>query len=118
MRSFCWSIALACTALAPVAAAPPAGAPQAAVWRAQSVEFSYPGRTVRYSCDGLREKLRAILLELGARRDLSIGADGCDHRAPRLTLEFSTPVLPPPESKARDAADPAAVDARYEMFLL
>lgn len=117
MRSLLWSITLGCSPLL-AAAAPPAGAPQAAVWRAQSVAFSYPGRTVRYSCDGLKEKLRAILLELGARRDLSVGDAGCDHRAPRLTLEFSTPVPPQADLKARNTADLAAVDARYEVFLL
>ena len=118
MRSQWWLIALGCGPLLPALAKPPDAGPQAAVWRAQSVAFSYPGRTVRYSCEGLREKLRAVLLELGARRDLSIGAEGCDHRAPRLTLEFSTPVTPQPEMKARDTADLAAVDARYELFLL
>lgn len=118
MRSLWWSIALACLPLAAAPAGAVDGAAQAAVWRAQSVVFSYPGRTMRYSCDGLREKLRAILLELGARRDLRIRAGGCDQRAPRLTLEFSTPMPPQPQLKAGDGADLTAVDARYEMFLL
>ena len=39
-----------------------------AVWKEQHLRFYYLGRTSRYSCDGLRDKVRAMLLELGARR--------------------------------------------------
>lgn len=94
------------------------GAPQPAVWREQHVPFAYPGRTVRYSCEGLREKLRGILLELGARRDLTVDTEGCDHRAPRLALTFSVPVLPTGDMKPQGGADLSAVDARFERFLL
>src|ERR1700744_889919 len=96
MHSAWWIFATGWCALLPATAAvpPQPGAPQAAVWREQRLDFAYPGRTVRYSCDGLREKLRGILLELGARRDLSVDAAGCDQHAPHLKLEFSTPVLP------------------------
>ena len=38
-----------------------------AVWKEQRFDFFYVGRTARYSCGGLRDKMRALLLELGAR---------------------------------------------------
>src|SRR5258707_1357737 len=120
MHSAWWITAAGWCALLPAAAAVPplAGAPQPAVWRAQRLDFSYPGRTVRHSCDGLREKLRGILLELGARRDLVIDAQECDQRAPHLKLKFSTPVLPAADLKPLDATDLSAADARFESFLL
>lgn len=48
-----------------------------AVWTAKQLNFTYLGFTSRYSCDGLRDKVRGILLKLGARKDLSIYAIGC-----------------------------------------
>src|ERR1700675_27916 len=83
----------------------PAGAesgdPIAAVWKEQHLEFFYMGRTSRYSCDGLRDKVRAMLLDLGARRDLKISAVGCgdsgqmrhNSPAPSLNITFSAPAL-------------------------
>src|ERR1019366_9472143 len=49
-----------------------------AVWKEQHVSFFYTGRTTRYSCNGLRDKMRAMLLDLGARRDLKIVPLGCE----------------------------------------
>ena len=53
------------------------GAPIAAVWKEQHLNFFYMGRTSRYSCEGLRDKVRAMLLDLGARRDIRVTALGC-----------------------------------------
>ncbi len=38
------------------------GNPLPAVWKEQRLNFFYMGRTSRYSCDGLRDKMRALLL--------------------------------------------------------
>jgi hypothetical protein len=112
-------------AAGPTVAPPaPAGNPRAAVWKDQRVEFLYVGRTSRYSCDGLRDKVRAMLLDLGARRDLSIVAVGCggyDRRAAgpaglRLKIEFSSPALPEPRAKPVRDGDLAALDARFQPF--
>jgi hypothetical protein len=70
---------------APVNGAAANNAPVNAVWRERHVAFAYRGRTARYSCDGLREKVRAMLLDLGARRDLKVVALGCG--AERVGLE-------------------------------
>ena len=50
-----------CAAAPPPSAAPTpvTGVPLAAVWREQHLDFYYMGRTSRYSCDGLRDKVRA-----------------------------------------------------------
>jgi hypothetical protein len=98
-----------------------------AVWKEQHVDFAYVGRTSRYSCDGIRDKLRAILMDLGARRDLRAVAVGCDdfgnHRRPdnanpSVSLVFSAPAVPDPAAKPLHAGDLAALDARYEAFTI
>ena len=69
------------------------GDPVPAVWKEQHLSFTYTGRTSRYSCDGLREKVRALLLDLGARRDLQIAAIGCEPTASLVPLAYSGPSL-------------------------
>jgi hypothetical protein len=96
-----------------------------AVWKEQHLRFYYLGRTSRYSCDGLRDKVRAMLLELGARRDLTITALGCEDTAaqirraapgPSLSMVFSSPALPDPAGRPLHAGDLSRVDARFEAF--
>ncbi len=125
--------AQACTAATPQPAAPqPAapipvtGEPLAAVWREQHLDFYYMGRTSRYSCDGLRDKVRAMLLDLGARRDLKIAAIGCEGSgptrvnspAPSLNITFSAPALPDSSAKPLHDGDLSATDARFESFTI
>jgi hypothetical protein len=102
-------------------------APLAAVWKEQHFSFFYMGRTSRYSCSGLRDKVRALLLELGARRDLSLTPLGCeepDSRArlgsegPSLNIAFFAPALPQASPKTPHPAEQAAVDARFESFTI
>jgi hypothetical protein len=102
-----------------------AGIPIAAVWKEQHLNFFYMGRTSRYSCEGLRDKVRAMLLDLGARRDIRVTALGCDDAAargrpgslgPSLNIVVSTPALPDTSAKPLHPGDLAAVYARYEPF--
>lgn len=110
----------------PVWAADPVGSPLQAVWKEQHLEFSYLGRTARYSCQGLRDKMTSLLLDLGARRDLKVSLLGCDESAPlgrgylgpRLSLVFSSPALPDASAKPLHSGDLEAVDAHYEPFTL
>jgi hypothetical protein len=53
------------------------GVPIRAVWKEHRVEFTYLGRTSSYSCDGLIDKVRAIMTTLGARARLHIVGVGC-----------------------------------------
>jgi hypothetical protein len=111
------------------AADPAVGSPFQAVWKEQHLEFAYVGRTARYSCQGLREKMRSLLLDLGARRDLQVSLYACDESetlrsirreyiGPRLSLVFSTPALPDASAKPLHAGDLLPVNARYEPFTL
>jgi hypothetical protein len=134
----CMSLAVmaaqTCAAATPQAAAiqpaaPPGivtGVPMAAVWREQHLDFFYVGRTSRYTCDGLRDKVRAMLLDLGARRDLKIAAIGCEDTgqmrarssAPSLNITFSAPALPDRTVKPLHEGDLSATDARFESFTI
>jgi hypothetical protein len=108
-------------------AAAETGDPVAAVWKEQRLTFTYMGRTSRYSCDGLRDKMLALLMDLGARRDLKIARVGCfedrpstrpAYLSPSLAVVFSSPALPDPTAQPLHAGDLAAVDARFEPFTL
>ena len=103
------------------------GNPLPAVWKEQHLNFTYTGRTSRYSCDGLREKVRALLLDLGARRDLQIAAIGCEPTAslvplaysgPSLNIVVSLPALPDAAAKPLHPGDLTAVNARFETFTI
>jgi hypothetical protein len=102
------------------------GKPVSAVWKEQRMDFSYMGRTARYSCEGLRDKMRSLLLDLGARRDLKVSLLGCNESAPlrqgylgpRLSIVFSSPALPDAAAQPLHAGDLSAVEARYESFTL
>jgi hypothetical protein len=74
------AVAVSVPALA--AEPPPIGGPVHAVWTPKNYTFTFHGFTAHYSCDGLRDKMRTILLRLGARSDLSVVARGCGGREP------------------------------------
>jgi hypothetical protein len=127
MRAFWVSAGVGLLFALPLRAADPVvGGPFPAVWKEQHLEFSYMGRTARYSCQGLRDKMRSLLLDLGARRDLQVALLGCNESAPlgrgyigpRLSLIFSSPALPDASAKPLHSGDLAAVDAHYEPFTL
>lgn len=56
----------------------PSGPPFAAVWQRHQTTINYFGLTALYSCDSLEDKVRTLLLYLGARPDLKVQQLGCD----------------------------------------
>src|SRR6202167_207390 len=104
-----------------------AGIPIAAVWKEQHLNFFHMGRTSRYSCEGLRDNVRAMLLDLGARRDIRVttprSVDAAartrsDSPGPSLNIVVSTPALPDASARPLRPGDLAAVDARFETFTI
>jgi hypothetical protein len=61
----------------PPASGSSSAGPDSAVWVPKEFTFTYQGFTALYSCDGLRDKMRRVLLELGARPDLEVSNYGC-----------------------------------------
>ena len=55
-----------------------AAAAPAARWVERKFNYTYMGFTTHYSCDGLRDNVRDVLLALGARKsDLKVRSMGC-----------------------------------------
>lgn len=93
--------------------APPADTPTVtAVWQHRSFGFNYFGITALYSCDALEANIRALLLHLGARKDVKVSARGCPYgpsapsRSAILATDFYT--LAPADD------DREAVQAHWE----
>jgi len=59
------------------AAAPESAATVSAVWVERQVNFTYMPITGYYSCEGLRNKVRWVLEQLGARPDFAVRTRGC-----------------------------------------
>jgi hypothetical protein len=84
---------------------------QPAVWAQKEFKFIYQGFTTKYSCDGLRDKVREILLTLGARKDMKLNPWGCGTPSgvpdPFPGVEVKMSVLVPADSATATAAEPA-----------
>jgi hypothetical protein len=85
---------------------------QPARWAQRKINFVYLGFTTHYSCEGLTDKVRRVLLELGARKsDMHVHEAGCTARAgepvpfPGVQGTFSVlePVAPAEASSASGA---------------
>jgi hypothetical protein len=70
------ALSLPVCAAAAESPAPPADAPPA-VWARKELNFVFLGFTTHYSCDGLRDKIRHVLEELGARAGFEVDYSGC-----------------------------------------
>ncbi len=72
-----WCGSPAKCAAAESAAPAPAGNIVSGTWQHRKVTFNYFGFTSSYTCDGLADHVRQILVHIGARRDAKVYADGC-----------------------------------------
>jgi hypothetical protein len=103
-------VVLALLVAGPAAAADSGPEEVAAAWTRQEVDLVYMGFTTRYSCAGIKSKIRALLKHMGARPDIKITERGCEFGYqyvadfPRLKIEFYIPTLP--AQGDRNAGDP------------
>jgi hypothetical protein len=68
-----------------------------AFWNAYEFDFAYQGFTTHYSCDGLRDKVRYMLEQIGAREGFKVRARGCGMnggptRFPRVRITAALPM--------------------------
>jgi hypothetical protein len=98
--------------VAPQAAAQPAGsvtdsAPTVmAVWVEKEVDFPYQGITSYYTCNGLRDKVTAILRAIGARPGFKVDVRSCPdypgpERMPWAHIRAALPQAATPEATAQ-----------------
>ncbi len=91
-----------------------------AVWKPRELSFVYMGFTTKYSCEGLVDKVRAVLLTLGAARDLTVYGTGCavsaGRPAPMPGVRVRMKVLEPASSSplSPGAAESAVVPAHWK----
>lgn len=110
-------VVLAALALTPGPAAPAESAavapatPVDAVWVEHEHKFFYFGQTTYYSCDGLRDKVRYILQQAGARPDLKVSTRCIDssgvgvESVPGVSIKAAFPAAATPERLAQLAAE-------------
>lgn len=76
----------------------------AAVWKPQEINFYYQSFTTFYSCASLAEKVKRLLLALGANRDLKVRSTGCESseiaRMPVVRIRLSSPAEATPQTLA------------------
>jgi hypothetical protein len=98
------------TAASVAAAAPGADQqPVASAWQHHSATFHYFGIIAQYSCAGIEDHVRALLLYFGARADLKVKANGCPHeiapgRVASLDADFYT-LAPAADAGAADTVE-------------
>ncbi|HEX9707965.1 MAG TPA: hypothetical protein VGA24_10045 [Steroidobacteraceae bacterium] len=83
---------------------------EAAAWTMHQVDFQYMGFTTRYTCSGLKSKVKLLLKHLGVREDVKILERGCEFGYqkvadfPRLKITFYAPAIP--KQGDRDVGEP------------
>jgi hypothetical protein len=116
-------LAVALSMAAPVvtARADEVGQPVKAVWQVQEIYLSYFGLTTYYSCDGLHDKVRLMISQLGANESSLVTGAGCSElsgpeRLPGARIILATARAATPEALADIAKDPkrAELIARLE----
>jgi hypothetical protein len=80
-----------------------------AVWVEHKLQFTYFGQTTYYSCDGIREKVRYLLKEAGARDDMKVQVSCFEpvgvERMPTVRIRAAVPTEATPEVLAKLAQD-------------
>ena len=80
-------------------------AEEPAAWTQHEVDLQYMGFTTRYTCSGLKSKVKLLLKHMGVREDVKILERGCEFGYqkvadfPRLKITFWAPTLPEPGDK-------------------
>jgi hypothetical protein len=102
-------------------ASPPPVATEPAVWTPKEVQFTYMGFTTHYTCDGLRDTIREMLLQLGARKDdLKVTEQPCagdpNRPNPFPGVKIKMSVLQP--APATPSADNPVVQAHWKSVKL
>ena len=83
---------------------------EAAAWTRHEVDLQYMGFTTRYTCSGMKSKVKLLLKHMGVRSDVKILERGCEYGYqkvadfPRMKITFWAPTIPKPGDK--DPGDP------------
>jgi hypothetical protein len=111
MRTFTTKLLIAIAVAGSLASQALAVESTRAVWQVQEISMPYFGFTTHYSCDGLHDKMREILKQLGVRQDFLVSISGCTElngpvRSPTVNIVFANAVPATDEVTKAFAADP------------
>jgi len=104
------AVSLAVAGATAVAATAPEPAAGSAVWVEKDLSFTYMGFTSYYSCDGVRDKVRYVMQQVGARPGFKVTVGGCVNMTgpeimPRVRVRAALPRIATPEVLAELAHD-------------
>lgn len=105
-----WVLLAIPAAAQPEIAGEPESDEMAATWKRHEIDLVYMGFTTRYSCGGLKSKVKLLLKHVGVRPDIKIAERGCEFgfqkvaEFPHLSIVFFAPEIPQPGS--RDVGEP------------
>ncbi len=97
-------------AVMPAVADEPESDEVSAAWKRYEIDLVYMGFTTRYTCGGLKSKVKLLLNYVGVRPDMKIMERGCEYGyqkvadMPHLKLVFYAAAIP--EDGSRDAGEP------------
>jgi len=95
------SVLASCAALLPLAGNAATGDSVPSAWKVQEIRYTYVGFTTAYNCDAAADKLKQILLTLGAHPSTKVRASGCNlNRPSRNFFVTITTASPAPASDA------------------
>ena len=68
-----------------------------AIWKDQELSFFYQSFTTFYSCDGLADKVKRLLIAVGADPQIKVRSSGCEGgntiaRLPTVRIKVSSPI--------------------------
>jgi hypothetical protein len=98
LRATCLSLAI--FAAMPALADDDLPSEEAAAWTRHEVDLQYMGFTTRYTCSGMKSKVKLLLKHMGVRNDVKIIERGCEFGYqkvadfPRMKITFWAPTLP------------------------
>jgi len=83
---------------------------EAAAWTRHEVDLQYMGFTTRYTCSGMKSKVKLLLKHMGVRSDVKVLERGCEYGYqkvadfPRMKITFWAPAIP--KAGDKDPGDP------------
>lgn len=98
LRATCLSLVM--LAAMPALADDDLPAEEAAAWTRHEVDLQYMGFTTRYTCSGMKSKVKLLLKHMGVRSDVKIIERGCEYGYqkvadfPRMKITFWAPTIP------------------------
>jgi hypothetical protein len=85
-------------------------------WKVQEIRYSYVGFTTAYTCDAAEDKLKEILMAVGAHPSTMVRANGCQMDRPSRNFFVTITTATPAPATDATAAVPAGEKTRQQLI--